>query len=84
MIYVETPREQPGRIHPEDFVALQENIHFAQDLGAKVVKLKGNSVADELIAFCMAPRNYARCFWSDFQISVGHPAARLNYQSLSG
>ena len=50
-VYVETPREQPGRIKPRDFAALQENIHFAEDLGAKVVKVRGKIVANELIAF---------------------------------
>ena len=50
-VYIETPREEPGRIKPQDYAALQENIRFAEDLGAKVVKLKGNNVADELIAF---------------------------------
>ena len=50
-VYIETPREEPGRINPRDFAALEENIRFAKDLGAKVVKLKGSNVADELIAF---------------------------------
>jgi two-component system sensor histidine kinase KdpD len=50
-VYIETPREEPGRIKPPDKAALQENIGFAEDLGAKVVKLKGNDVADELIGF---------------------------------
>lgn len=50
-VYIETPREEPGRINPSDFAALQQNIGFAQELGAKVVKLKGSSVADELIGF---------------------------------
>jgi two-component system sensor histidine kinase KdpD len=50
-VYVETPREEPGRINPEDHAHLVENIRFAGELGAKVVKLKGRSVADELIAF---------------------------------
>jgi two-component system, OmpR family, sensor histidine kinase KdpD len=50
-VYIETPREEPGRIKPQDYAALQENIRFAADLGAKVVKLKGNNVADQLIAF---------------------------------
>jgi two-component system, OmpR family, sensor histidine kinase KdpD len=48
---VETPREEPGRIKPHDHAVLQENIHFAEDLGAKVVKLKGRNVADALIDF---------------------------------
>ena len=50
-VYVETPREEPGRIKPEDYAALQENIRFAEGLGAKVVKLKGRRVADALIDF---------------------------------
>jgi two-component system sensor histidine kinase KdpD len=50
-VYVETPREEMGRIEPEDYAALQENIHFAQELGARVVKLKARRVADALIDF---------------------------------
>jgi two-component system sensor histidine kinase KdpD len=50
-VYVETPREELGKIKPEDHAALLENIRFAEELGANVVKLKGRRVADELIAF---------------------------------
>jgi len=50
-VYVETPREELGRIKPQDYAALQENIRFAEELGAKVVKLKGRRVADALINF---------------------------------
>src|SRR5215510_4325306 len=50
-VYVETPREEMGRIKPEDYAALQENIRFAEELGAKVVKLKSRKVADALIEF---------------------------------
>ncbi len=50
-VYVETPSEEMGRINPADYVALQENIRFAEGLGAKVVKLKGKRVADALIDF---------------------------------
>jgi two-component system sensor histidine kinase KdpD len=50
-VYVETPKEEPGRIDPSDYVVLQENIRFAKELGAKVVKLKGRRVADALIDF---------------------------------
>jgi two-component system, OmpR family, sensor histidine kinase KdpD len=50
-VYVETPKEEPGRIKPEDHVALSDNIRFAQQLGAKVVKLKGSRVADALVEF---------------------------------
>ncbi|HKU74331.1 MAG TPA: universal stress protein [Pyrinomonadaceae bacterium] len=50
-VYVETPREELGRIKPEDYAALQENIQFAGQLGARVVKLKARNVADALIDF---------------------------------
>ena len=50
-VYVETPKGEPGRIKPEDHVALGDNIRFARQLGAKVVKLKGSRVADLLVEF---------------------------------
>ena len=50
-VYVETPGEELGRIKPEDYAALQENIRFAQNLGAQIIKLKSRRVADALIEF---------------------------------
>ncbi len=50
-VYVETPNEEMGRIKPEDYAALQENIRFAEELGAKIIKLKSRRVADALIEF---------------------------------
>ncbi len=50
-VYVETRDEEPGRIDPKVHSALQENINFAQTLGAKVEKLKGANVADALLDF---------------------------------
>ena len=50
-VYVETPSEEVGRIKPEDYATLQESIRFAEELGAKVVKLKARRVADALIEF---------------------------------
>jgi two-component system sensor histidine kinase KdpD len=50
-VYVETPQEELGRTSPEDHVRLTENIRFAEELGAKVIKLKGRRVADALIDF---------------------------------
>jgi two-component system sensor histidine kinase KdpD len=50
-VYVETPNEELGRIKPPDYAALQENIRFAEELGAKVVKLKSRYIADALIDF---------------------------------
>ena len=50
-VYVETPKEEPGRIVPADHVALADNIRFAEQLGAKVIKLKSSRVADALVEF---------------------------------
>ena len=50
-VYVETPNEEPGQITPAAYAALQENIRFAETLGAKVVKLKSNNVADALLEY---------------------------------
>jgi two-component system, OmpR family, sensor histidine kinase KdpD len=50
-VYVETPREELGRIKPEDHATLMDNIRFAKELGGEVVKLKGGRVADALIDF---------------------------------
>src|SRR5437588_12725263 len=53
-VYVETPQEEPGRIKPEDYASLQENVAFARELGAKVVRLKADGkrrIADALIEF---------------------------------
>jgi two-component system sensor histidine kinase KdpD len=50
-VYVETRREEPGRIDSKDYVSLAESLRFAEELGAKVIKLKGANVADTLIDF---------------------------------
>lgn len=50
-VYVETADEDEGRIQPAVYAALQENISFARELGAKVVKLKSDKVADALLEF---------------------------------
>jgi two-component system sensor histidine kinase KdpD len=50
-VYVETPRDELGRIDPKDHASLIENIKLAEELGANVVKLKARRVADALIEF---------------------------------
>ena len=50
-VYVETPREAPGRITPADRDALERNISLAESLGATVVRVKADRPADGLIAF---------------------------------
>jgi two-component system sensor histidine kinase KdpD len=50
-VYVETPREAPGHIKPQDREALQRNIGLAEELGATVVRVKADRPSDGLIAF---------------------------------
>jgi len=50
-VYVETPREVPGRIGRPDAEALQQNIRLAESLGATVVRVKADRPAEGLIAF---------------------------------
>jgi two-component system sensor histidine kinase KdpD len=50
-VYVETPREAPGRIETGDREALQRNITLAESLGATVVRVKADRPSQGLIAF---------------------------------
>lgn len=50
-VYVETPEEAPGKIRPVNAKQLAENLAFAEELGATIVKLKAKRPADGLIAF---------------------------------
>ena len=50
-VYVETPRETPGRITPQGRDALQRNIDLAQELGATIVRVKAHRTGDGLVAF---------------------------------
>lgn len=50
-VYVETPRESPGRISSPDQEALQRNIVLAESLGATVVRVRADKPSDGLIAF---------------------------------
>jgi two-component system sensor histidine kinase KdpD len=50
-VYVETPREAPGRITATDREGLARNIALAESLGATVVRVRADRPADGLIAF---------------------------------
>ena len=50
-VYVETPREKPGRIGSHQADALRQNIQLAESLGATVVRVKADRAAEGLIAF---------------------------------
>src|SRR5205823_4944486 len=50
-VYVQTPRERPGRIRLEDSDALRQNITLAESLGATVVRVRAERAGEGLIAF---------------------------------
>jgi two-component system sensor histidine kinase KdpD len=50
-VYVETPREAPGVIAEPARTTLERNLSLAEALGATVVRVKADRVADGLIAF---------------------------------
>lgn len=50
-VYVETPNEEAGKITPKAELALQENLYLAHELGAEIIKLKSECVADALVKF---------------------------------
>lgn len=50
-VYVQTPAEGPGRIAPELYASLQDNLAFARSLGAQVVTLESANVADALLEY---------------------------------
>jgi two-component system, OmpR family, sensor histidine kinase KdpD len=50
-VYVETPKEAPGRINERDREALVRNLQLAESLGATVVRVKADRAADGLIEF---------------------------------
>jgi len=50
-VYVETPKEAPNSISPQESAQLAENLALAEELGATVVKLKAKRPADGLVAF---------------------------------
>ncbi len=50
-VYVETPKESAARIKAKDRAAISKNIELAERLGATVVRVKANRVADGLIEF---------------------------------
>ena len=45
-VFVETPRAETGT--PEQWRQLEENLRYAEDLGAKVIRVKGSDVAGEI------------------------------------
>jgi len=50
-VYVETPNEEAGKITPEAERALKENLYLARELGAEIIQLKSECLADELVKF---------------------------------
>lgn len=50
-VYVETPKERPERITPQNRDALAKNVALSESLGATVVRVKARRAADGLIEF---------------------------------
>jgi two-component system sensor histidine kinase KdpD len=50
-VYVETPKEAPGRVTEKNRDALARNIQLAESLGATVVRVRADRPADGLVAF---------------------------------
>ena len=59
-VYVETPREAPGHIKPQDRDALQRNIALAEELGATVVRVKADRPGRRPDRVRQARRHHAR------------------------
>lgn len=51
VVYVETPREAPDRITATAQRQLTENLDFAREMGAEIVKLEGSDIVAELVNF---------------------------------
>ncbi len=51
VVYVETPREAPDRIDSEAQRHLHQNIELARELGAQVVRIKGQDPVQTILEF---------------------------------
>jgi two-component system sensor histidine kinase KdpD len=51
VVYVRTPGETPERIDSASLRSLADNINLAKELGATVVRLEGDDVAEALARF---------------------------------
>jgi two-component system sensor histidine kinase KdpD len=56
VVYVRTPGETPQRIETAALRSLADNITLAKELGAEVVRLEGNDVAEALARFARERR----------------------------
>ena len=77
-VYVETPRERPGRISRADSEALQQNIRLAESLGATVVRVKADRPADGLDRVRPARGRHARHLRPERAVPLGAPLARID------
>ena len=82
-VYVETPREAPGHIKPQDRDALQRNIALAEELGATVVRVRADRPADGLIAFAKREGITHVDLRSERADAMGDPHEGVDPQPLS-
>ncbi len=81
-VYVETSDEESGKIKPHTSAVLRENIVFAETLGAKVVKLKSDSIADALLKFARENAHHARYLRTISAFALADFLVWLGYQPL--
>jgi len=65
-VFVETPRWASAS--PEERRALEENLRFAEDLGAEIIRVTGSNIAGELVRIARE-KNAGR-------IVIGRPTRR--------
>jgi two-component system sensor histidine kinase KdpD len=73
-VFIETPRSETGT--PEQWRQLEENLRYAEDLGAAVLRVKGTDVAKELAT--IARQNNVG------SIVIGHTSHGKLYELLRG
>ncbi|MDQ3088619.1 MAG: hypothetical protein M3Q78_08485 [Acidobacteriota bacterium] len=81
-VYIETSDEESGKIEPHTSAVLRENIVFAKTLGAKVVKLKSDNIADALLKFARENAHYARHLRTIGAFALADFLVWLDYQPL--
>jgi hypothetical protein len=60
-----------------------ESVRLTEELGGKVVKLKGRRVADALIEFARSGRYHSRDLRPVGAFAMGHPASGIGDQQIS-
>ena len=81
-VYVETPREAPGRISAADRDALQRNLALAEELGATVVRVRADAARRRADCLRQARGHHARGVRPERPDTLGDPAEGIDTQPL--